>query len=144
MTLFCNGKNLHKEKWDGASTSLDAAKVLFAADDTLSISSIGTYLKSLTLHASNVYVDLPESPAKLLKKNASSLLKYLTGSVASERDHLFESIPSSLRRPLAPPLGKLRAIKSKAEQKVMHGAATISGWAHAKVNTFNIYWRYHS
>jgi len=143
MTLFCNGKNLHKEKWDGASTSLDAAKVLFAADDTLPISSIGTYLKSLTLYASNVYVDLPDSTAKPFKKNASSLLKYLTGSVASEKDPLFETISSSLRRPLAPQLGKLRAIKSKAEQKVMHGAATISGRAHAKVNSFNIYWRYH-
>jgi intermediate cleaving peptidase 55 len=143
MTLFCKGKNLHKEKWDGASTSLNAAKVLFAADDALPISSIGTYLKSLTLYASNVYVDLLDSPAKPLKKNASSLLKYLTGSEAFEKDPLFEIISSSQRRPLAPQLGKLRAIKSKAEQKAMHGAATISGRAHAKVNSFNIYWRYH-
>jgi len=142
MALFCNGKNLHKEKWDGASTSLDAAKVLFAADDTLSISSIGTYLKSLTLHASNVYIDSPDSPSKLFKKNANSFLKYLTGTLASEKDSLFENISSSLRRPLEPQLGKLRAIKSKAEQKVMHGAATISGRAHAKVNSFDIYWRY--
>jgi len=142
MALFCNGKNLHKEKWDGASTSLDAAKVLFAADETLSISSIGTYLKSLTLHASNVYIDLPDSPSKPFKKNANSLLRYLTGTLASEKDPLFENISSSLRRPLEPQLGKLRAIKSKAEQKVMRGAATISGRAHAKVNSFDIYWRY--
>jgi intermediate cleaving peptidase 55 len=37
-------------------------------------------------------------------------------------------------------LGKLRVVKSKAEQKVMRTAATISGRAHAKVNSFNISW----
>jgi len=136
MALFCHGKDLHKEKWDGASTSLDTAKDLFAADDALSISSFGTYLKSLIQHVSHVYVDLPGSSTKASKR--TSILKFLIGPSTSENNPLFESISISLRRPLAPHLGMLRVVKSKAEQKMMHAAATISGRAHAKVNCFNI------
>jgi len=134
MTLFCHGKDLHKEKWDGASTSLDAAKELFAADDALSISSFGTYLKSLVQHVSHVYVDLPGSSTEPSKR--TSLLKFLIGPSTSENNPLFESISNSLRRPLAPHLGMLRVVKSKAEQKVMLAAATISGRAHAKSMRF--------
>lgn len=62
------------------------------------------------------------------------MLNFLSGSLATERDEIIESIFSSARRPLAPQLAKWRVIKSEAEQKVMRHAADISAHAHTKVN----------
>lgn len=61
------------------------------------------------------------------------MLNFLSGSPHTERDVIMDSISSSAR-PLAPQLAKWRAIKSKAEQKVMRHAADISAHAHTKVN----------
>jgi intermediate cleaving peptidase 55 len=61
------------------------------------------------------------------------MLNFLSGSSLTERDGIMDSISSSSRQPLAPQLAKWRAIKSKAEQKVMHHAADISARAHTKV-----------
>ncbi|KAF8966401.1 peptidase M24 [Flammula alnicola] len=134
MTLFCSGKDLAKEKWDGPSTSLSAAKEIFQADNTLSINTLSSHVKSILPHSSHVYVDLPTS--KPTRKKPKSFLTYLTNPSALENDELIDSISNSIRRPLAPQLGKLRAIKSKAEQAVMREAADISGRAHAKTMRF--------
>jgi len=115
------------------STSLSAAKDIFQADDTLSIDKFGSHLKSLLSTASLVYVDLPNPPPKTTRKKPRSLLKYLSGPSPTEQDDIIDSISGSMRRPLAPQIGKLRSIKSKAEQQVMRQAADISGRAHAKV-----------
>ena len=48
-------------------------------------------------------------------------------------DSLLESLSSSKRKPLAPEVGRLRAVKSKWEQAVMRQAADISARAHNKV-----------
>lgn len=122
MTLFCSGKDLSKEKWDGAMTGLSAAKDIFSADVALSIDLFGSHLKSLLPHFSHVYVDtLPTST---------------TECFPTERDEIMDSISGSPRRPLAPQLAKWRAIKSKAEQNVMHHAADISARAHTKTMRF--------
>ncbi|KAF9480840.1 peptidase M24 [Pholiota conissans] len=136
MTLFASGKDLAKEKWDGATTSLAAAKEIFHADETYSINTFSSQVKSLLPHASNVYVDLPALSTKSTRKKPKSFLKYLAGPSSSDSDDLLDSISSSIRRPLAAQMGKLRAIKSKAEQAVMRSAADISGRAHAKTMRF--------
>lgn len=59
-------------------------------------------------------------------------LQYLSRS-SQEHDTLLESLSGQKRRPLAPEVGRLRAIKSEAEQKVMRAAADISSHAHTKV-----------
>lgn len=47
---------------------------------------------------------------------------------------------NSKRKSLAAELGKLRSIKSEAEQKIMRQAADISGRAHAKVRELGDLW----
>ncbi|KDR74526.1 hypothetical protein GALMADRAFT_227592 [Galerina marginata CBS 339.88] len=136
MTLFCSGKDLAKEKWDGASTSLSSAKTLFRADDTMLIDNFGSHLKSLLPTSSHVYVDLPNPIPKAARKKPKSLLKYLAGPSETEHDNLIESISGSMRRPLSPQMGKLRSIKSKAEQSAMRAAADMSARAHAKTMRF--------
>lgn len=90
-------------------------------------------MKLLVPHASQVYVDVPANSIKSMRRKSLSFLQRLSQAVASDNDELIDSISNSLRRPLAPQLGKLRSIKSKAEQRVMKAAADISGRAHAKV-----------
>jgi Xaa-Pro aminopeptidase len=51
----------------------------------------------------------------------------------TEYDSVVEAISHSRRKPLAPKIAHLRAIKSEAELAVMRTAADISGRAHAKV-----------
>ncbi|PPQ81078.1 hypothetical protein CVT25_014541 [Psilocybe cyanescens] len=136
MTLFSSGKDLAKEKWDGARTSLSAAKDVFHADDTMFIDRFGSYLKSLLPTSSYVYVDLPNVTHNTTRKKSKSLLKYLTGPSAREHEDIIDSLSGSMRRPLASQLGKLRSIKSKAEQQVMRAAADISSRAHTKTMRF--------
>ena len=116
-------------------TGLSAAKEIFSADDTLSIDMFGSHLKTLLPCFSNVYVDLPPTSTKSsYRKRPRSMFNFLSSSYSTECDGIMDSISSSARRPLAPQLAKLRAIKSKAEQEVMRHAANISAHAHTKVN----------
>lgn len=115
------------------STGYPDIERLFKADAALPISNFTSQLKSLASLYSHVYIDLPEvSP----RKNTKSLLKYLTSSLRGEPEAALESLSSVKRRALAPEVAKLRSVKSKAEQAVMHEAATISGRAHAKTMRF--------
>ncbi|KAL4075579.1 peptidase M24, structural domain-containing protein [Scleroderma yunnanense] len=138
MTLFCNGKDSAKEKWEGARTSFDDALSIFKADDAMSIHSFPSQLKSITSLYSNIYIDLPNTPSKRSPRTVKSLLRYLSPSVKprSERESVEDSLSSSTRRPLAPLVAKLRSIKSEHEQEVMHAAADISGSALAKTMGF--------
>ena len=45
-----------------------------------------------------------------------------------------DTLPSAKKRSLAAEVGKMRAIKSESEQRIMGQAAQISGRAHAKVS----------
>ena len=133
MTMFSPGKDAHKEKWDGASTGYPEIERLFKVDAALPISTFTSQLKSLASLYSHVFIDLPEgSPRKTTK----SLLKYLTSSLKSDAEGALETLSSVKRRALAPEVAKLRAVKSTAEQAVMHSAATLSGRAHAKTMRF--------
>lgn len=137
MTLFASGNNAAKEKWDGARTSLSSAKSLFSADSALPITDFDSQLKSLSFMYSHIYVDLPPShSSSSSRRNPKSIFKYLSSPARAEYDSILEAISSTRQRPLAPELASLRAVKSEAEQKVMHAAATISGRAHAKTMRF--------
>ncbi|KJA21690.1 hypothetical protein HYPSUDRAFT_41827 [Hypholoma sublateritium FD-334 SS-4] len=135
MTMFSSGRNLAKEKWEGARTSLDDVKELLDTDETMSINGFDSQLKSLLPRASHVYTDIPELTTKTTRRKPTlSILQSLARSQSSGT--LLNDIFHSISRPLAPQLGKLRAIKSKAEQQVMRAAADISGRAHAKTMRF--------
>lgn len=88
----------------------------------------------MTLY-SHVYVDVPPTHTRRGPRGTTkSIMKYLSPPVAarSEYDAIVDSLTTK-RKPLAPEVGKLRAFKSDAEQRVMRAAADISGRAHAKV-----------
>ncbi|KAF5331579.1 hypothetical protein D9611_007572 [Ephemerocybe angulata] len=134
MTLFSAGKDLAKEKWDGARTGYTDVERIFKADNAVPISTFTSQLKSLVSASSNVFVDIPDTPRR---SSSKSLLKYLTSSIRGGDPELaLENLSSMKRRALAPEVAKLRHVKSKAEQAVMHKAATISGRAHAKTMRF--------
>uniref|UniRef100_D8PL84 Aminopeptidase P N-terminal domain-containing protein n=1 Tax=Schizophyllum commune (strain H4-8 / FGSC 9210) TaxID=578458 RepID=D8PL84_SCHCM len=123
MTLFCSGKNLAQEKWDGAKTGLSEATAIFGADDARSIDHFNDHLRSLTPLYSNIYTDL-DSPSQRRGRSRSGP-KHLT---------LFNPAKNPL--PLSPEVARLRAIKSDAEVRVMRAAADISARAHAKTMRF--------
>jgi hypothetical protein len=50
------------------------------------------------------------------------------------------TLASSRRKPLAPEIARLRAVKSKSEAELMRKAGAISGQAHAKVRRSLITW----
>ncbi|KAJ7367774.1 peptidase M24 [Mycena albidolilacea] len=141
MTLFSAGKDSAKEKWDGARTSLHEAGTLFQADDARCIDQFSSHLRSALSTYSNVFVDVPPAPRGALKSSkftTKSILKYLSPAVTprTEYDSVVEAISHSRRKPLAPKIAHLRAIKSEAELSVMRQAADISGRAHAKTMRF--------
>ncbi|KAG6915465.1 hypothetical protein DXG01_011332 [Tephrocybe rancida] len=138
MTLFCSGKDSAKEKWDGAKTSLFEAANIFRADDAQPIDHFSAHLKSATALHQQIYVDVPSTHTRRGPRATSkSVLKYLAPSVEARSDYdvIVDSL-SKKRRPLAPEVAKLRAIKSAAEQRVMRAAADISGQAHSKTMRF--------
>ncbi|CAL1703435.1 unnamed protein product [Somion occarium] len=141
MTLFSSGKDSAKEQWEGAKTSFQDIMTNFKADDAQHISSFASALKSLASSFSNVYLDIPQTSvtAKRNRIFQKTILKYLSAEGFNNKvdyESLIDSISSSKRKSLFPEVSKLRAVKSKVEQKVMRAAADISGRAHAKVMRF--------
>ncbi|KAL1688358.1 peptidase M24, structural domain-containing protein [Schizophyllum commune] len=122
MTLFCSGKNLAQEKWDGAKTGLSEATAIFGADDARSIDHFNDHLRSLTPLYSNIYTDLDGAQRRGRSRSGP---KHLT---------FFNTAKNTL--PLGPEVARLRAIKSDAEVRVMRAAADISARAHAKTMRF--------
>ena len=154
MTLFCNGTDTDKAKWDGSrctmttnvqdislpytscSTSFEDAAALFKANLALPTTSFPSHLKSLASLSSHVYLDLPASASpRSSKLRPKSIMKYIANSLPARSgyDSIVETLNGSKRKPLAPEVARLRAIKSKCEQDMMRAAADISGTAHAKV-----------
>jgi len=113
-------------------TSHEDAANIFNADDVFSIDQLASSLKSIIGYYSNVFVDVPSgSIRKRGRSTTKSLLRFLSSS--SEFDSIVEALLSSRRKPLAPEVARLRAVKSPCEQRIMRAAADISGSAHAKV-----------
>ncbi|KAJ7122944.1 peptidase M24 [Mycena epipterygia] len=139
MTLFSAGKDSAKEKWDGARTGFADAGTIFQADEARSIDHFSSHLRSVLSTYSNVFVDVPPTyTRKSSKFSTKSIMKYLTPPLTSRTDYdsIVEALSSSQRKPLAPKIAQLRAIKSEAEIRVMREAADISGRAHAKTMRF--------
>ncbi|KAJ7265937.1 peptidase M24 [Mycena haematopus] len=140
LTLFSAGKDSAKEKWDGARTSIEEAGTLFQADEARSIDHFSSHLKLLLSKNSNVFVDIPTTShtSKSPKFSSKSIFGYFSSPVAprTEYDSIMETLSKSRRKPLAPKIARLRAIKSEAELRVMRQAADISGRAHAKTMRF--------
>ncbi|KAF8702125.1 hypothetical protein AX14_014503 [Amanita brunnescens Koide BX004] len=145
MTLFCTGKDVEKEKWDGPRTSLEDAASIFCADHAMHITSFSSHLKSTLPKFPNIFVDTPESyrrgqtTRRSSRAASKSILKYLWSSQdfhESDYDHILNSITSSKCKSLSAEVARLRVVKSQAEQNVMRAAADISGRAHAKTMRF--------
>lgn len=118
------------------STSFDDAASIFQANAALPITHFPSHLKSLTSLFANVYLDVPASATpRGSRSRPKSIYKYLSSAIPARSDYdaLVEALNANKRKPLAPEVGKLRAIKSTFEQSVMRSAADISGMAHAKV-----------
>ncbi|KAI0676693.1 peptidase M24, structural domain-containing protein [Trametes maxima] len=139
MTLYSAGTDSAKEKWDGARTSPEEVVRNFGADEAEPISAFPSALRNLATSADQIYLDIPTHSKRIRASSPRSLLKYLSpssGLSRGEYDSLVDSLSSSKRRPLSPEVGRLRAIKSKAEQAVMRQAADISARAHNKTMRF--------
>ncbi|KAI0959231.1 hypothetical protein AcW1_004114 [Taiwanofungus camphoratus] len=142
MTLFSTGTNPAKAQWDGARTSHADVVRHFRADDAQPISEFPSALRSLAPAFDHLYMNIPQSSFPLSKRgrpsSPKSLLKYLSppGMSRTDYDGLLDSLSSAKRKPLSPEVGRLRAIKSEAEQRVMHTAADISARAHTKTMRF--------
>ena len=155
MTLFCDGKDPAKERWEGARymhhrylkhvsfhstpfrTGFHDAASIFRADDVRPIDQFSIHLKAILPSYSKVYADLPPTCTRRgLRGTGQSILEYLSPPIAarSEYDMLLESLTAK-RKPLAAEVATLRAIKNEAEQRLMRAAADISGRAHAKAGT---------
>lgn len=118
-------------------TAIADAGAIFGANAAEPITSFARWLKPALSRAAHVYVDLPSNSITSTRNLTSkALLRFLSSSVRSEVDDIVGSISSSKRRPLSAEIAPLRAIKSEAEQRVMHEAGTISGRAHAKTMRF--------
>ena len=113
-----------------SSTAHSLVKDLFHADDALSLSSLPSHLKSLLPNFANVYID---SLLQSTRRRATSLFNYLRNSAISDKNNLADIISNLSTKPIAPHIGKLRTLKSRAEQAAMHAAANISARAHTKV-----------
>lgn len=131
MTLFCQGKDPAKEKWEGARTGLEEAASIFSADDARSIEVFSSHLKSSLDMYDHVYIDLPSTSTPASTGSSKGILAHLS-TFAREQDSVIQQLASSRSRPLAPEVSRLRSVKSPAEQRVMRAAADISGRAHAK------------
>ncbi|TFK43119.1 peptidase M24 [Crucibulum laeve] len=138
MTLFSTGKDSSKEKWDGARTNPSLFPTIFRATHSLPITSFSSHFRSILPKYSNVYIDLPNPthPSSTKRTSQKSLLKFLTLPARAEYESVLDTLSTSKRKPLAPELARLRAIKSPAEQCVMRQAADISARAHAKTMRF--------
>ncbi|KAH8102841.1 peptidase M24, structural domain-containing protein [Cristinia sonorae] len=143
MSLFCSGKDSAKEQWDGARTSFADAMSKFGMDDAQHISGLTSAVKRYGAAATHVYMDVPHSLASSRRGRSPSQaaiqkILALAGLPAQSEhvDSLVESIAGTKRKPLAPEVSKLRAIKSTTEQQIMRAAADISGRAHAKTMRF--------
>ncbi|KIJ32357.1 hypothetical protein M422DRAFT_213900 [Sphaerobolus stellatus SS14] len=139
MTLFCEGKNAHKEKWEGARTGFDDVVTLFGADEARDSSLFYTHLKGLLPLYSRYYVS-PYSVQGRRRKRCRSLVPSssvgtgLSLQEALDRalDEVQSPIPADLKREVA----RFRAIKSVNEQTVLRKAADISAMAHTKSMRF--------
>ena len=110
----------------------DHAAQIFGADEARPIEDLPLVLKTLSAGYSHVYADNFSSR----RGRQRSLMRYLTAHSTSrlEYNSVIDSISNTKCRNLAAEVGKLRCIKSKAEQRLMRLAADASGLAHAKVS----------
>jgi intermediate cleaving peptidase 55 len=156
FTLFHSPHDASQRLWDGARTSHTHAKDMFGLDAAYPAINLASFLKSALPKYDTVFVDMPPSYGKRRRLN---ILQALQGTHKSnERDavnstEIFDAIGlgSKTRRALGKEvcsgpnrifeftylvvqLAKFRAVKSPAEQALMHTAADISGRAHAKVS----------
>jgi Xaa-Pro aminopeptidase len=133
-TLFHRGSDATKEKWDGPRTPLSMSPSLFSLDASFPISSLSSHLRSLLPLYSHVYADPPLPQPTRPSANPKSMWKFWSSCLPSEHDSVLHMVSASKRKPLAPEVGRLRSIKSTAEQEVMAMAADISARAHSKVH----------
>ena len=121
-SLFC---------WSCIRTDFEAAASVFGVDEVKSIDQLPSSMKALISNHTYVYADSSSSSRRSRHRNMLQLLS--NPADQSDYEKIIGSLPQTRRRNLAPEVGKMRSIKSEAEQLIMRQAAKISGRAHAKV-----------
>ncbi|KAF8516631.1 peptidase M24 [Gautieria morchelliformis] len=139
MTMFCSGKNAHREKWDGASDVVS----IFQADEARDTSHFYSHLKGL-LPLYNHYYLSPSPTAHLRRKPRSrSLIDYIAPTTSGTSlglqeayDTLIDGLSSNRVKDLGREMARWRALKSVHEQAVLRKAADLSAYAHTKTMRF--------
>jgi intermediate cleaving peptidase 55 len=98
------------------------------------LSNLSTVLQRLLPLASAIHIDLPSPSPKAKRSFLASLLP--TQGTMGELEAIVGKVPTSLMRPLAERVQRLRRIKSDAEVAIMRRAGEISSKAHAEVMHF--------
>ncbi|KZT13168.1 uncharacterized protein LAESUDRAFT_690390 [Laetiporus sulphureus 93-53] len=126
--------------WDGARTSSGDIVNMFGLDEAKDVQQLPGVLTKLLSDAEHVYVDMPARNNRHRTQGLRSLFKYMGSAFTSQKGSMQDSVLDSLGalkpRPLAPEVGRLRSIKSTAEQQVMRAAADVSARAHYRTMRF--------
>jgi Xaa-Pro aminopeptidase len=122
--MFCRGRNIKKEIWDGRRVGPDGAKKKYGASEAFTVDSIEEILPKILDDRGKIYYSMGKNPFfdEILVRH----VKAKRGNAGST------SIPSDLFANLDNLLHEMRLFKSSVEQKIMKKAATISALAHRR------------
>ncbi|OLY80643.1 Intermediate cleaving peptidase 55 [Smittium mucronatum] len=131
-TIFCEQKDHSREVWSGPVNGIEMAVNTFGADEAFPIrnfeSSITGSIKNAIANGGNIY-----SNVELVTKNRAA---YISGPYNSETTfnnclkQLMHSGTSSSYWNIGTQIQKLRLIKSKAEQKLIKHASSVTGFGY--------------
>ncbi len=122
--MFCRGRNIKKEIWDGRRVGPDGAKKKYGASEAFTVESIEEILPKILDDRGKIYYSMGKNPFfdEILVRH----VKAKRGNAGST------SISSDLFTNLDNLLHEMRLFKSSVEQKIMKKAATISALAHRR------------
>lgn len=122
--LFCRGKNLEREIWDGFRFGPDVAKEVFSFDEAYSISELEMRAPDLMADCDVVYTPLGADAAW-----DASLTRWLNAVRAKVRTGITAPVEM---RDLRHPVNAMRLIKDQVEIDIMSRAGKISSDAHIR------------
>ncbi len=122
--LFCRGKDVEREIWDGFRYGPDAAKEVFGFDESYAVSELDKVLPKMLSDQSTVYSAIGQAP---------SWDRRIVGWVNQVREQVRRGVqaPTEIKdcRLL---LDEMRLIKGEEELQIMRQAAKISTQAHQR------------
>jgi Xaa-Pro aminopeptidase len=122
--LFCRDKNEEREIWDGFRYGPEAAREVFAFDETYSISELAPKLADWTSDRPALYTPLGLYPAwdEIITETLNEVRKRVRTGIAAP-----ETVVD-----VRAAVGAMRVIKDEQELALLRRAAEISGGAHRR------------